>query len=117
VRDLQDLNTGTRRRRGAELSRPSVDTLCAPTSEALRRNYTESGGTEPNRGGRLGWTISRIQQQEDRNAARDDNALCTRPSKAKVSDRRAALLAQQKPVGRRSRGDDQGFVQTVRSRR
>ena len=46
-------------------------------------------------------------QQEERDAARDDNALCTRPSKAKLSDRRAALPPQQKPLGRRSRGDDQ----------
>ena len=46
-------------------------------------------------------------QQEERDAARDDNALCTRPSKAKLSDRRAALPTQQKPLGRCGRCDDQ----------
>ena len=46
-------------------------------------------------------------QQEHRDAARDDQALRTRPAKAKMSDGRAALPAQQKPLGRRRCGHDQ----------
>ena len=46
-------------------------------------------------------------QKQERDGARDDNALCTRPSKAEVSDRRPPLLPQQKSLGRRSGSDDQ----------
>jgi hypothetical protein len=47
-------------------------------------------------------------QQEECGAARDDNALSARPSKAQLSDRRPVLRTQQKPLRRRGRGHDQG---------
>ena len=47
------------------------------------------------------------RRQDERGAAREDNALCTLRSKAKVSCARPEPPTQQKPLGRKSRGHDQ----------